>query len=396
MLRSSAASLLVSIGLRSVKGIFIVRITPSNQPSSSPMQDTVMASIAPEIELLLCCARSIVEPNIAERIRILAQERIDWTCLAQLSTYHGLTSLVYDNLYNTLPKDYPQAVLAELQIPALSYVKRSAFLTQQLIHLLNFFAAYDLPVIPYKGPALAISCYQNPMLRVFHDLDILVHKWDYHFTIDHLLTSHNWRLCSDYGWEKGFVDINEQVVLDVHASITHRNLPFRLNFNRVWKRCVTVSVAGHQVKTFAPDDLLIVLCVQIAKDVAGNKIQLSKICDLAELIRSHQDIDWEEVLRESRRLGVQTILYLSLHTATSLLGAPVPKEILKKGHSIKNLEALLIHIRECIIGAPKHGYHYPELLNESRFYSEVHCTRQNSEHRIWLINMVFWPCEGIA
>ena len=25
-----------------------------------------------------------------------------------------------------------------------------------------------------------------------------------------------------------------------------------------------------------------------------------------------------------------------------------------------------------------------------------HCTRQNSEHRIWLINMVFWPCEGIA
>ena len=330
-----------------------------------------MLSVPPEVQLLLCCARSIVEPNIAERIRALVQEKFDWTYLIQIAKYHALTPLVYDNLYETVPEGCPKAVLDKLEAITLANATRNIFLTQELLKLLNLFAVHEIPVIPYKGPVLAVSSYRKPILRVFNDLDILVHTWDYHFRVDTLLASHGWRRCSDYGWQRGFVDVSGQVFLDVHEGITHREIPFQLSFNRAWKRCDTVSISGSKLRTFSPSDLLMILCVQIAKDVAANKIQLNKICDLAEFIRSHQDIDWEWILREARRLGVQTILYLGLHTAAELLDMPLPKDILQKGQAIKHISSLITHVRECIIGVTENTYSHPELLNKSRFHAEV-------------------------
>ena len=46
---------------------------------------------------------------------------------------------------------------------------------QQLLQLLDEAA---IPVISFKGPALALTAYGNLTLREFHDLDLLVHPAD--------------------------------------------------------------------------------------------------------------------------------------------------------------------------------------------------------------------------
>jgi hypothetical protein len=330
-----------------------------------------MISIRPEVELLLCCARTIVEPDMAGRIQILVRQHIDWTYLIQIATYHRLTPLLYYNLCETAPEDCPTTILDKLRCLAHANAVRNIFLTQELIKLLNLFEAHEILVIPYKGPILAAVVYRNLALRLFDDLDILVHKWDYHFTVSELLAAHGWRLRSDYGWERSFVDATGRIGLDVHEGITHRVMPFRLSFDRVWKRCVTVSISGINVRTFTPSDLLIILCVQMAKDVAAHQIQLNKICDIAELVRSHQDIHWPWVLQEARRLGALGMLHVGLRTTTELLGIALPKEILQKNQAVHNLSSLVTHVRECVLGGTESGYSRPELLHAPRFLSEV-------------------------
>ncbi len=160
-------------------------------------------------------------------------------------------------------------------------------------------------------------------------------------------------------------------MLDVHEGITHRQMPFRLGFNRVWKRCVTVSIAGTSVRTFAPSDLLLILCVQLAKDVAVHKIQLNKICDIAELVRSQQDMDWKWVLRKARSLGALGMLHVGLRSAAELLGIAVPKDVLQKSQTVQSLNALVTHVRECVLGSTESEYIRPELLHASRFHAEV-------------------------
>ncbi len=68
--------------------------------------------------------------------------------------------------------------------------------------------------------------------------------------------------------------------------------------------------------------MLIVLCVQVAKDSHAQTCALNKLCDIAELLRSQPKLEWSRVDRESKRLGCQRVLGLGLHLARKLLDAP--------------------------------------------------------------------------
>lgn len=158
-------------------------------------------------------------------------------------------------------------------------------------------------MIPYKGPALAVSVYQNLALRQFSDLDILVHTWDFHFTAQDLLIAHGWRRISDYGWETRFRDASGRVSLDLHQGITGSGMAFNLGFERACKRRTSISIAGAVIPAFAPSDGLIILCAQLAKDVGTNRIQLRSSCGLMR--------GWTGTERSMRRenSGVCTFSY---------------------------------------------------------------------------------------
>ena len=45
-----------------------------------------------EVELLLCCARTQLGPEVADRIRSLAGRDIDWACVAEMARSNGVTN----------------------------------------------------------------------------------------------------------------------------------------------------------------------------------------------------------------------------------------------------------------------------------------------------------------
>jgi Uncharacterised nucleotidyltransferase len=328
-------------------------------------------NVRPEVELLLCCARTTIESHVAEQIRTLVRQQIDWDYLVRIASFHQVIPLLHSTFHNTISEECPRAVLRELKFISIASVARNLFLTQELIKLLRFFESQGIQVIPYKGPVLAAVAYREPVLRSFGDLDIFVHKWDYYLRIGDLLTSRGWRRGSDWWWEKESYDPSSGVTLDVHEGITPKEMPFRFDFYRAWKRCVTVCISGTYVRTFAPADLLIILCVQMAKDVAFNMIRLSKICDIAELVRNYENMDWEWVFREAKSLGALGMLHIGLRAATDLLGIAVPKDILEKSRNGRDLDSLVVHVKECTLSGGTNTYSRPELLNASRFNYEL-------------------------
>ena len=52
------------------------------------------------------------------------------------------------------------------------------------------------------------------------------------------------------------------------------------------------------------------------------------LCDIAELIRKHPDLDWDKVCHTAKSMGMTRNLSVGLWLAHSLLDAPIPQDVL--------------------------------------------------------------------
>jgi hypothetical protein len=103
----------------------------------------------------------------------------------------------------------------------------------------------------------------------------------------------------------------------------------------------------------APEDLLIVLCVQASKDtwealskpLKSRYDSLLKICDIAELLQVRPGMDWGRVLADTKRLEAQRMLFFGLRVASELLGTALPQELRSRVQAHSTISMLTAHIR---------------------------------------------------
>jgi hypothetical protein len=283
----------------------------------------------------------------AERIRNLLHKDMDWDYLIETALWHGVIPLLYWSLKATCPQAVPKAVLAQLRNYFHANAQSNLFLTGELLKLLNLLEAHQIPAIPFKGPVLAASAYGNLSLRQSGDLDILVHERDFMKSKD-LLISQGYRptnfttpeeetyLQSMTGaqeavylqrnWEYHFRRDRDDVTVDLHWGVLPKHF-FSLDIECFWERLEPVSLANTIVLNFPPEDLLLLLCMHGAKDCWK---QLARLCDVAELIRTQQGIDWERSMEQAGTLGSERMLFLGLRLASDLLGTGLPPEVLQR------------------------------------------------------------------
>lgn len=341
-------------------------------PPQRSEAETEKSAHTPEQELLLRCARTVIDAETAARIQLLLAQDIDWTYLLQMASEHQVAPLFAWNICAKFHEACPRIVIDQLKSLLHGNAVRNSILTRELTKLLDLLESHAIRAIPYKGPVLAEGVYGHLALRSYSDLDILVDEWDYRFRIVDLLMSHGWQVTNDFGWEIAFKDASGSVHLDVHVGFTHQEMPFHVDFNQIWKRCTTISIGGKVVSTFSPSDMLIVLCIQLAKDAGEwRRPPLIKICDIAELVRRHQTIDWALTTRTAKSVGALRVLYLGILVAHDVLGINLPPEILEEGKARLTSTSLINHVRERVLGKSGNRYSRPELLNGSRWHAEI-------------------------
>jgi len=117
------------------------------------------------------------------------------------------------------------------------------------------------------------------------------------------------------------------MMVELHTEVTLRHFPVPPDVDDLARRLVPVALSGHDVRTFAPEDALPMLCIHGSKDFWE---RISWIADIAELVQAYPQLDWDMVFRRAESWHAQRMLHLRLALAAGLLDASPPEEILSR------------------------------------------------------------------
>jgi hypothetical protein len=208
--------------------------------------------------------------------------------------------------------------------------------TGELLRLLRRFRARGIPVLPFKGPTLAVYAYGSLSLRQFNDLDLLLRPED-------LAAGRNLLLAegytsgldlpaarqSDYLRAMGQMPFYRQrdgSLVELHSRVMPSGFFFPPGLKEFWSRSELLSLQGESVRVLSAEDLLLVLSGHGAKHLFG---YLGWVSDLAAMILSRPTLDVEHALDRARELRCERVLLLGLRLGYGLLNGS-PPEIVKK------------------------------------------------------------------
>jgi hypothetical protein len=295
----------------------------------------VRAGVRPEIELMLCCARARMNAHALARLRELLDGPLDWDFALRFAESHSLIPLLYVHLHAHAPEKVPPALYEKLRDQYRRISALNVYLSGELRRLLKLFAAHEIEAIPYKGPALAAKAYGNISLRHFGDLDILVRQRDV-LSVMRLLIAEGYALHPPLNdvqqalmlrtqCNLPFTRDGRRLIVEIHWRVSARLFSSPLDEEGLWEDSGFDSFEGTMIKTLAPEDLLLSLCVHGAKHLWE---RLSWIADIAQLLEVYPDLNWGRLLESARRSGTERMLLLGLYVAHDLLGAKLPAHVI--------------------------------------------------------------------
>lgn len=291
-----------------------------------------ITSVAREWDLLLAASSADTSESALGRIRRLLELPVEWEAVLRLADHHGTSSLLCQNL-SRLGGVVPSAALASLRQRFERNVHKSLFLARELIRILDCFEELGVEVIPYKGIVLSEVYYGDMALRQSGDMDLFVRRRD---------VARIKRACRDLGYtlrvpvppeaEEDYIASGYECTFDSPAGKNLLELQWALqprfyavdfDMDGLFARAVNATVAGRNVKTPSPEDLLLVLAVHAAKHVWGRLIWL---CDIAQILK-RDNLNWNWVQSQARKLGIERILHVTLLLANRLLAAAIPAAV---------------------------------------------------------------------
>ncbi len=296
---------------------------------------------SPEIALLLCCARTVVTENQIVEIKALIQAELDWSYLLSTAVAQGVMPFLAYNLTNTCPEAIPQKILSRLQNYLQSNAINNLGLNRQLVDILQLLEVHKIPAIPFKGIVLATSVYRNPLLRQISDLDILVHPWDMPKAKD-LLIAQGYKIRNEVPWECHLLKDNG-VNIDLHAEIAPQHIVYPLQSDELWQHLESLPLGKATVPNFSSEMLLIILCLNGSKECWQS---LSRICDVAELINSDRQMDWQLIMQQAEQWGFKRVICLGCLLAKDFLGTTLPDLIWQQIQSDLTTQSLALEVRE--------------------------------------------------
>ncbi len=304
----------------------------------------------PEGELLLCCSRTQLDESTKKQIQLLIEQEINWPRLLQFAEKHRVIPLLYHGLRLSCPDAIPREIYHDLKGRFYANMHKNFLLTNELLRLISIFRDKNIRSIPFKGTVLASSVYGKLSFRQVWDIDFLVHPRDFNKSVD-LLLSERYKPKVSYTLQKSFFCDERDIEIDLHWGIASIYFPVSFDFDDSWRRTKIIKLLGADIRSFSVEDLLLIQCIQVAKD-SWAKIQrlehLIKVCDIAELIQKNPSINWDEVFAQSQQLGTLGIVYFGLSLSRKLLGAPIPEEIWQQIQNNKTTLSLTDQVCNCL------------------------------------------------
>jgi hypothetical protein len=288
------------------------------------------AAARAEHELLLLCVHRGGEANICERIAVLARARTDWDYLFLLARRHSVLPLLYRSLEGL--DGPPAGFRARLREEFRKNATRNTLVAGELARLARLFESEGVPLLAYKGPALAQQAFGDITLRRYVDLDVIVRRGD---------ARRAGELLESQGYVKpaGLTEAHEEfllrrqhnlaytrdgglMIVELHWEVAPAHFAAVAVGEGVWERAASVKIFGTDVRCPSPEDLVLALSVHGTKHLWE---RLAWVCDVAALVNSQADFDWPLLRLLAKGARVERMLHLALRLARGLAGAQVPE-----------------------------------------------------------------------
>jgi SAM-dependent methyltransferase len=293
------------------------------------------SGFSPEARLLLRCARVHLDSGHAEEICRLAQQKLDWLTLLGMAYGHMVRPLVYRHL-SGVSDLVPASILEHMKKGIEADYSLRRHQTEELSKALDAFAAENIATALIKGPAFAVLAYGDVGLRHFIGLEVLLRERDVPKAWA-ILKSQRYQPRVDLppGHVTAFLRHQHEYVFGrddyttIHLCwrVAPRFFPPLLDTDAIWERLVPVRMPERDVRTLSAEDSLLALALFSAKQ---RWERLRRVSDVAELLRSHPELDWDRILGQARARGAARMVFVGLQLAHDLLDAPVPEPVRKQ------------------------------------------------------------------
>jgi putative nucleotidyltransferase-like protein len=301
----------------------------------NPCETPLASATRPELTLLITVARVDLDPNEQNLLRDLLAGPLDWVSLIALAERHSLEPLLFRHLHEHGDGLVSADLLSALREDCKRITRRNLILALKLQAISSHLRSRGIEHIAYKGPLLAESCYGNLALRVFHDLDLIVPQPKLGPTRDALaeigfcdqygLSRSQQAVSFSHGFEHPFT--NAGIDLDLHWRVVQKFKARALDMDGMWQRVQMGRLFESEIPVFRPEDNLIALCLH-----AGHHgwTQLSHMCDIAQLLRTYPEMDWEIVKSHLGDSNTRRIVHVCFNLLQRHWGARIPEEIMAR------------------------------------------------------------------
>jgi putative nucleotidyltransferase-like protein len=292
----------------------------------------------------------------------------DWSRLLLLAEEHGVLAQLAAYLHD---RNAP-AVSPEIKQTLLERQREQSFLTLrltgELFRLLDLFAANEISALVIKGPVLAVQAYDDPSMRSYGDLDLLVRQRDIHRATESMTASGYQAAVSLNAIEAGkipgqylFSKPDSKLLVELHNELTLRYFPRPLPIEDFFARQTGARIDAREVPAPCLEDQLVLVCIHGAKHFWE---RLSWIADVAALVSRQKDIDWQRAAASARVVDSLHLLHTGLRLAADVLRAELPEAI--AGRVRKDAIAAKL-AKRVLRWLPAAGYAPPGLFERAAF-----------------------------
>ncbi len=310
--------------------------------------------------LLSACSTPHLLIDDQTRIKDLAAQITDWDALIKMAGICRATPLLCDRLIASNATNIPPETLQKLKRSAIINTARSAHLIQSLAGAMHALSEAGIPAITYKGPVLANEAYDNPSLRVFDDLDIIVHKKDLR-RAKQVLENLGYReilKLSDNLENSQFRPARAYVLqhqdnthnIDLTDRLTNNYLSFELPDKNLWGDKQSIEIDGHTVQTMSNECLILYLCAHGAKHLWFRPTWISDVTGL--LVKQRSKINWAKTIQLAQSTDGLRMLLIGIKLANKEYGIEIPQPLERHIKVDNNADSICCEIGHIIRRTP--------------------------------------------
>ena len=290
---------------------------------------------SPTLQLLLTHIQVFLgteEPDLLQK-RIV--EYSDWLTFHQLMVAHRVLPIVYQTLtIHQLLSHLPQNYQQYLKQSYCQSVQKSSQLTAETLKLLQAIQQANISVIPLKGPLLSQHLHQSFCLRAPGDIDLLIQPPDYPIVLQLLQNlgyQYAWDSCNSwnpkqratYLQQQGEITVvshTKKIAVDLHIRWSRNPQLFPLPFNVALHKSVPLPQQKSSISVLSFPHQLFYLSTHGA---AHGWTRLSWLTDIATIIQSFTDSDWQQAEQQIDRWQIQAPIAQALSLSQTLFNLPM-------------------------------------------------------------------------